>query len=73
MLNITSAIYSSRANVSYSINRHHRFVFSHLFQSIKREEDDEILTPLEREFTPKRNLVKTLARYRMKPTLSEIN
>ncbi|MDY3316502.1 TonB-dependent receptor [Riemerella anatipestifer] len=61
MLNITSAIYSSRANVSYSINRHHRFVFSHLFQSIKREEDDEILTPLEREFTPKRNLVKNIS------------
>ncbi|MEJ8598188.1 TonB-dependent receptor [Riemerella anatipestifer] len=61
MLNITSSIYSSRANVSYSINRHHRFVFSHLFQSIKREEDDEILTPLEREFTPKRNLVKNIS------------
>ena len=58
--NIVRKTASVRTGLSYAINPNHRFLINNLFQSINREDDDEIRTVLERNFMGTRDLQKSI-------------
>lgn len=56
--NIHREIATIRTGLSYAINDHHRLLVNHLYNQVKREDDDEIRTVLERQFFGTRDLDK---------------
>lgn len=59
--NIKRQVGSVRTGLSYSINKNHRFLVNYIYNFVNREDDDEMLSVLQRKFLGTRDLDKSIA------------
>lgn len=59
--NIDRDILSFRGGLNYSLSPNHKFILNHLFYDVSRQEDDEMLTGLQRNFIGTRDLQKNVS------------
>lgn len=60
ILHINNKIFSTRGGLNYTLNENHRFIFSSMLYSFKRNDYDEKKSKLERDFQEKRDLQKSV-------------
>lgn len=59
--NIDREILSFRSGLQYSFSKNHKFIINHLLYDLGRQEDDEILSGLQRNFIGTRDLKKNVS------------
>ena len=60
ILHLNNKIFSTRGGLNYTLNEHHKFVFSSMLYAFTRDDYDEMKSELERNFQQKRDLQKNI-------------
>jgi outer membrane receptor protein involved in Fe transport len=60
ILHIDRQIFSARSTLNYSINDNHKLIFSHVFYTGNRDDNDELKSELEQRYQETRDLKKSV-------------
>ena len=60
LANIKREVASVRTGLAYSVNKNHRFLLNYIYSFVNRQDDDEMLSVLERNFLGTRDLDKSI-------------
>lgn len=61
IMNIMRNVFSLRAGLSYSISDNHKILLNNMVNTVAREDDDEMLSILERRFMGTRDMTKNIS------------
>ncbi|MXN92141.1 TonB-dependent receptor [Flavobacterium sp. Sd200] len=60
IVHVDRQILSARSNLNYSINDNHKILFSHVFYTVDRDDNDELKSELEKRYRETRDLLRNV-------------